>query len=161
MTTTSTKEATIELDDRVPLVRITREFDAPAEAVFRAHVDPELYKRWVGPRGMAMTIEVFDCRTGGEYRYRHADDSGTYRFRGCFHEVTAPSRIVQTFTYEGVPEGVALETATFEDLPGGRCRLTSTSLVDTFEGRDAFVASGMETGVQEGFQKLDELLASR
>ena len=68
--------------------------------------------------------------------------------------------IVQTFTFEGVPDGVALERLVFEDLGGGRTRDSSrTSLVDSFEARDAFVASGMETGVREGYEKLDELLA--
>ena len=102
---------------------------------------------------------TFDCRTGGEYRYVHSRGDERYAFRGCFHEVTAPNRIVQTFTYEDLPEAVALETMVIEDLPGGRSRLTATSLVDSFEGRDGFVASGMETGINEGYDKLDELLA--
>ena len=71
-----------------------------------------------------------------------------------------PSKlIVQTFTFEGFPDGVALERMVFEDLDNGRTRLVATSLVDSFEGRDAFVASGMETGVVEGYERLDELLA--
>jgi uncharacterized protein YndB with AHSA1/START domain len=160
MTTTSTHEATIEVDPHVPLVRITREFDFPAAKVFRAHADPDLYARWVGPRSIEMTIETFDCRTGGEYRYTHGRPGEEYRFYGSFHEVRPDELIVQTFTFEGFPDGVALEKLSFEDLPDGRCRLVTTSLVDTFEGRDAFVASGMETGVQEGYQKLDELLSS-
>jgi uncharacterized protein YndB with AHSA1/START domain len=68
--------------------------------------------------------------------------------------------IVQTFTFEGMPDGVALERLVFEDVGGGRTRLVTTSLVDSFEGRDAFLASGMEVGVQEGYAKLDALLAS-
>ena len=82
-----------------------------------------------------------------------------YGFRGCFHEVS-PHRIVQTFTWEAMPEGVALETLTFEDLGDGRTRLHAQSLVDSFEGRDAWLASGMETGVDEGYAKLDALLAA-
>jgi hypothetical protein len=66
---------------------------------------------------------------------------------------------VQTFTYEPMPDGVALERLVLEDLPGGRCRLTATSLVDSFEARDAFVASGMDVGVNEGYRKLDDVLA--
>jgi hypothetical protein len=68
--------------------------------------------------------------------------------------------IVQTFTFEGVPDGVSLERIEFEDLGGGRTRLTATSLTDSFEGRDAFVASGMEQGVIEGYERLDELFAA-
>ena len=67
---------------------------------------------------------------------------------------------MQTFTYEGMPDGVALERLVFEDLGDGRTRLTSTSLVDSFESRDGFVASGMEVGVREGYERLDELLAA-
>ena len=66
---------------------------------------------------------------------------------------------MQTFTFEGAPDSVALERLVLEDLGNGRTRLTATSLVDTFEGRDAFVASGMETGVVEGYERLDEVLA--
>lgn len=159
MTTTSTTETTIEIDEKVPLVRLIREFDAPAEAVFRAHTEADLYAQWIGPRDLECTIDRFDARTGGEYRYIHSRGDESYAFRGCFHEVTAPNRIVQTFTYEDMPEAVSLETMVIEDLPGDRSRLVATSLVDSFEGRDAFVASGMETGINEGYQKLDELLA--
>ncbi len=67
--------------------------------------------------------------------------------------------IVQTFTFEGVPDGVALERLILEDLGNGRTRLTSTSLVDSFEGRDAFLASGMDVGVREGYERLDNLLS--
>jgi uncharacterized protein YndB with AHSA1/START domain len=159
MTTTSTREAEIHVDPDVPLVRITREFDFPVEKVFRAHVEPDLFARWMGPRDLEMTVESFDCRTGGGYRYTHADENGVYAFYGSFHEVRPGELIVQTFTFEGFPDGVALEKVAFEDLGDGRTRLTTTSLVDSFEGRDAFVSSGMEVGVQEGYQKLDELLA--
>jgi uncharacterized protein YndB with AHSA1/START domain len=157
--TTSTRQTRIEVDERVPLVRITREFDAPPEKVFRAHVDPELVVQWLGPRDLEMTIDHYDCRTGGSYRYVHRRGGEEYGFYGSFHEVRPNELIVQTFCFEGVPDGVALEKLVLEDLGGGRTRLTATSLVDSFEGRDAFVASGMETGIQEGYQRLDELLA--
>ena len=78
-------------------------------------------------------------------------------FHGCFHEVR-PDRIVQTFTYECELDGVALETLWFEDLGGGRSRLRSQSLVDSFEGRDAWLASGMETGVNEGYATLQRMV---
>jgi uncharacterized protein YndB with AHSA1/START domain len=159
MTTTSTYETEITLDPDVPLVRITREFDAPPDKVFRAHVDPELFARWNGPRGMEMRIDHFDCRTGGAYRYVQARGDDEFGFRGCFHEVRPSALIVQTFTFEGMPDGVALEKMAFEDLGDGRTRLTATSLVDSFADRDAFVASGMEVGVREGYERLDEVLA--
>jgi uncharacterized protein YndB with AHSA1/START domain len=105
-----------------------------------------------------MRIDHFDCRTGGSYRYIHTRGEDEFGFHGCFHEVRPNERIVQTFTFEGVPDGVALEKMTFEDLGNGRTRLVGTSLVDSFEDRDAFVAGGMEEGVVEGYERLDELL---
>jgi uncharacterized protein YndB with AHSA1/START domain len=156
---TTTHETEIVSDPKVPLVRITRIFDAPPAKVFRAHTDPELLVQWMGPRGMEMRIDHFDCRTGGSYRYLHVQDGQEYAFRGCFHEVRPSELIVQTFTFEGVPDGVALERLELTDLGDGRTRLVATSLVDSFEGRDAFVASGMEVGVREGYERLDEVLA--
>jgi uncharacterized protein YndB with AHSA1/START domain len=159
MTSTTHHETQIVSDPDVPLVRIVREFDAPPEKVFRAHTDPDLVVQWLGPRDLTMTIDHYDCRTGGSYRYIHSRDGEDYGFHGCFHEVRPSELIVQTFTFEGAPDGVALEKLRLEDLGNGRTRLTATSLVDSFADRDAFVASGMETGVVEGYERLDEVLA--
>jgi len=159
MSTAGTRETQIISDPDVPLVRIIREFDAPVDKVFRAHTDPELVKQWLGPRNTDMRIEHFDCRTGGAYRYVHTSDGNEYGFHGSFHEVRPGEVIVQTFTFEGFPDAVALERLVFEDLGDGRTRLTGTSLVDSFEGRDAFVAGGMDSGVREGYERLDELLS--
>jgi len=138
---------------------LTREFDAPPARVFRAHTDPALVIQWLGPRRLTMRIETYDARSGGSYRYLHNDDDGTeYAFHGVFHEVRQDERIVQTFTYEGYPDGVSLETATFEDL-GGRTRLRITSVVDSLEARNAIIASGMESGVRDGYERLDDLLS--
>src|SRR5690349_16043985 len=153
--TTSTNETQIIVDQKVPAVRIIREFDAPVAKVFRAHTDAALFSQWNGPRGNEMAVDYFDCRTGGSYRYKIFRDTHEAWFRGAFHEVRPGQLIVQTFTWEGMPDGVALEKLSFEDLGGGRTRLTALSLVDSFEGRDAFVASGMEKGVREGYQRLD------
>lgn len=157
--TNSSHETQIVADPDIPLVWITREFDASPEKVFRAHTDPELLVQWLGPRNTQMRIDHYDCRTGGSYRYLHVSDGNEFGFHGCFHEVRPSELIVQTFTFEGMPDGVALEKLTLEDLGDDRTRLTATSLVDSFENRDAFVASGMEAGVREGYERLDELLA--
>jgi len=157
--TTTTKEAQVIVDKDVPLVRIVREFDAPVDKVFRAHMDPDLFVQWVGPDRNSVTIDKWDARTGGSYRYLIGRDGMESGFNGVIHEVRENELVVQTFSWEGMPDGVALEKAYFEALPGGRTRLTTTSLVDSFEDRDAFVASGMESGVQEGYRKLDALLA--
>ena len=160
MTTTATREVTITADPKVPLVRIVREFDAPVDKVFRAHTDPELVVQWIGPRAATMRVESWDCRTGGAYRYHAIDSDGNPQaFRGSFHEVRPSEVIIQTFTWEGMPDGVALERLDLEDIGGGRTRLTSTSLVDSFEGRDGMMMSGMDVGIREGYEKLDELLA--
>jgi uncharacterized protein YndB with AHSA1/START domain len=153
----SAHQTEIVVDSEVPLVRITREFDAPPEKVFRAHVDPELLVQWYGPRRHEMRIDTWDCRSGGSYRFVHRSDGDEFGFHGCFHEVRPHELIVQTFTFEGVPDGVSLEKLVLEDL-GGRTRLVATSLVDSFEARDAFVASGMDEGVREMYERLDELL---
>ncbi len=155
----SAHETQIVCDQRVPLVRITREFEAAPEQVFRAHVEPDLVVQWLGPRRLQMRIDRYDCRTGGSYRYVQSGKDGVeHWFFGSFHEVRPTTLIVQTFTYEGVPDEVALGRLNLEPLSGGRTRLVVTSLADSFEARDAFVASGMEEGVRDGYDKLDELL---
>ena len=93
------------------------------------------------------------ARSGGSFRFVSSRDGEEYAFRGCFHEIR-PDRIVQTFTYEGDPDGVALETLWFSDLGDGRTQLRTQSLVDSFEGRDAWLRSGMEVGVNEGYATL-------
>ena len=133
-------ETTIELDEKVPLVRIVREFDAPPAKVFRAHTDPDLFARWNGPDSLDTRLDRFDCTTGGGFRYVMTRGDEEYAFHGSFHDVIPSELIVQTFTFDGQPESVALEKLHFED-------------------RDAFVASGLETGVVEGYNKLDALLA--
>ncbi len=157
----TTHKTQIDVDTEVPLVRITREFDAPVAKVFRAHTDAELIKKWLGPRDVDMTVDRWDCRTGGEYRFIHSRDGEDYAFHGSFHEVRPEDGvIVQTFTFEGVPDHVALERMVLTDLGDGRTRLVATSLVDSFASRDAFVASGMEEGVVQGYERLDEILAN-
>jgi uncharacterized protein YndB with AHSA1/START domain len=156
---TTKHETEITVDPEVPLVRLTRVFDAPPGRVFRAHVDVELFCQWNGPRNSKMVVDHFDCRTGGSYRYLVTRDDFEAGFYGSFHEVRPNELIVQTFTFEGVPDGVALERLAFEDIGRGRTLLTATSLVDSFADRDAFVATGMESGVREMYEVLDELLA--
>ena len=151
-------ETTIEAHPTLPIIRMTRDFAATPEQLLRAHTDPEIYRQWVGPDSMSTTIDYWDARTGGSWRYVARRDGVDFRFRGCFHEVR-PDRIVQTFTFEGEPDSVALETLWFEDLGDGRTRLHAQSLCDSIDGRDAMLASGMEVGVHEGYAKLDRLLA--
>ena len=163
MTTTpeqaSRNSTRIEALEDVPAIRITRDFDAPVERVFRAWVDKDLFARWVGPRSIDTTIDEWDARTGGSWRYTSRRGDEVYRFYGSFHEVRPQERLVQTFTWEGEPDGVSLETMTFEDLGDGRTRTVGLSVVESFQIRDMILASGMDTGIVEGYEKLDDLLA--
>lgn len=155
---TTYAEATIEADPTVPAVHIYRDFRGTPEQVMRAHTDPELFVQWIGPESLTTTIDVWDCRTLGHYRYVSRRGSEEYAFRGTFPEV-GENRIVQTFCWEAMPESIALETLALTDLGNGFTRLHAQSLCDSFEGRDGMLASGMDTGVREGYAKLDRLLA--
>jgi uncharacterized protein YndB with AHSA1/START domain len=155
---TSGAETTIEADPKVPVIRMTRDFRATPEQLFRAHTDPALFARWVGPDSLDTRVEHWDARTGGSWRFVSTRDGVEFGFHGCFHEVR-PDRIVQTFTFEGEPDGVALETLWFEVIGDGLTRLHTQSLVDSFEGRDGWLSGGMQTGVDEGYAKLDGMLA--
>jgi uncharacterized protein YndB with AHSA1/START domain len=157
---TSFTQAAIEADPHLPIIRITRDFAATPAQLLRAHTDPELFARWIGPDGMDVRIIEWDARDGGSWRYVSSHDGAEYGFRGCFHQIT-DTRLVQTFTFEGMPDDVSLETMTVEDLGNGVTRLHAQSLVDSFEGRDAWLASGMEVGVDQGYAKLDTLLAEQ
>lgn len=160
MSTTTRHETTIEADPELPTIRITREFDAPVDRVWRAHVEPELVAQWLGPRSIDTDIAVWEIRTGGEYRYTaRRDGEDVAHFYGSIHRVDEHRRIVQTFGFTEEPDAVALETMTFTDLGDGRTRLEGISLVGSFADRDGMLASGMEVGVNEGYEQLDELLA--
>jgi len=142
-------------------VFITREFDAPRELVFKAHTDPKLYVQWLGPRGYEMILDTFEPYSGGRYRYVHKDQNGNqFGFHGVFHEISE-ERMIQTFEFEGLPEGghVTLDTMRLESLPGNRTRVTIQSLFQSVSDRDGMVQSGMERGVNEGYERLDEVLA--
>lgn len=158
-TTDHLDTATIDADAEVPLIRITRDFHATPAQVLNAHTDPELYAQWVGPEDLSTRIDRWDARTGGSWAFTNIGRSGDeeYSFHGSFHEVTE-NRIVQTFTYDGWPEGVSLETLRLEDLGDDWTRLHATSLFDSFEGRGMMLESGMDVGVNEGYAALDALL---
>lgn len=159
----STNAVTITSEPQTPFIDIVREFDAPVERVFQAHSDPELYAQWIGPRGFSTTVEQLDMRSGGRYRFVQTDpeESGTFAFHGVFHVVRPNEYSVQTFEYEGWPDVVSLETYTFEALDDGRSRLRTHSVFPSVEARDGMVESGMERGVVEGYERLDELITAK
>jgi uncharacterized protein YndB with AHSA1/START domain len=155
-----TNPVTITAPEGVPFVEIVREFDAPVEAVYNAYADPELVKQWLGPNGYDMQIDTYDLESGGRYRYVHTNPAGdSFAFNGVFHRARPNELIIQTFEWEGMPDQVSIETVRFEDLGGGRSRIVGQSVFPSVEGRDGMIENGMETGVVEGYERLDAVLA--
>jgi uncharacterized protein YndB with AHSA1/START domain len=140
---------------------IIREFDASRELVYKAHIDPKLYVQWLGPHGYEMILETFEPVSGGKYRYIHKDNNGNeYGFHGTYHEMSE-ELMIQTFEFEGLPERghVALDTMRLESLPGNRTKVTIHSVFQSVSDRDGMVQAGMESGINEGYERLDEILA--
>ncbi|MBL8778239.1 MAG: SRPBCC domain-containing protein [Acidimicrobiales bacterium] len=137
-------------------MRLIREFDAPPEKAFRAHVDPDLFVQWNWIDDYTVTFDHFDCRTGGAYRITMSGPEMAGSVHGSFHDVVPNERIVQTFSPDGMPDLVVLERRTFEDLGDGRTRLTSQSLVESFEYREVF----LDAELVQAWTRLDALLAT-
>ncbi len=143
----------------LPFIEIEREFNAPRDLIFRAHTDPELLVQWLGPRRLTMTVDRLEIRDGGTWRYVHREPDGTeHGFHGVFHGTPSVDGIVQTFEYEGTPGDVSLESLTLEERDG-RTLVRAHSVYRSIEARDAMIQSGMEQGLNEGYERLDELIA--
>ena len=150
----------LNVPDGLPFIDFSRELDYPVSQVFRAYSDPGLIVQWLGPRGMKMEIDHYDFRTGGSYKYIHTGPEGIpYEFRGIFHTVRENEFAVQTFEFSGYPDVVSIEFMTLQELDGDRTRISAHSVYPSMEARDGMAASGMEGGVSEGFERLEELLA--
>lgn len=151
---------TVRVPEGLPFIDFERDFDFPVADVFRAHKEPQLIAQWLGPRRLTMDIDHYDFRTGGSYRYTHTGpDGASYGFNGVFHTVRENDFAIQTFEFDGYPDVVSIEFLTFHDLGGGRTRLTAHTVYPSLEARDGMAQSGMEGGVSEGYERLDELLA--
>ncbi len=152
-------EMQVTAEPGVPQILTARELDAPRELVYRAFTEPELLVQWLGPRKYTMTIERYDLRDGGMWRYTHADDDGNaYAFHGVFHGTPTIDGIVQTFEFEGAPGHVSMDTVVFEEA-GGKTVVRTNSVFQSVEARDAMYQSGMADGMNEGYERLDEVLA--
>src|SRR6188508_3416299 len=143
-----TNQRTVTINAGEQTIAFSREFEAPAARVFEAHTDAALVEQWIGPRGTQLTMRSWDARTGGSWSYVVAGKGGEWAFHGSFHEVTAPSRLVQTFEFEGEPGHPNLEVLTFTDLDDGRSRLDGQSVFVTVEDRDLML-SDMDGGLDE------------
>jgi uncharacterized protein YndB with AHSA1/START domain len=154
-----TAQTQIHAEPGVPQIEITREFDAPRELLFRAYTDPELLAQWLGPRRLTIVFDQYELRDGGIWRFIHRDAEGNeFGFHGVFHGTPSPDGVVRTFEYEGAPGHVSLETLTFEER-GSRTLVRTSSVFQSVFARDATIESGMESGVREGYERLEELLA--
>jgi uncharacterized protein YndB with AHSA1/START domain len=153
-------ETTITAEPGSSLITMTREFDAPRELVFRAHVDPDLLVQWLGPRELTMTVDRYEARDGGTYRYVHHNaQGGEYGFHGVFHGDPTPDGLVQTFEFEGAPGHVSLNIYTFTQR-GDRTELRTVASFASVADRDAILDADMSRGVQDGHDRLGELLAA-
>lgn len=139
-------------------VRIERIFNAPRERVWQALSDPKLVAQWWG-RGNKLVVERMDMQRGGYWRFVEHSDHGVHGFEGRYREVTPPERVVQTFSWDGMPGHVMIETMTLEDLGDGRTKLVTVSLAHTKEERDGILHSGMEQGINQSYDALDAVLA--
>jgi uncharacterized protein YndB with AHSA1/START domain len=158
MTNQQTNELHVAAEGEREIVT-ERVFDAPRERVFQAFIDPELVPQWWGRRQDTTTVDKMDVREGGDWRFVTDGPDGTTAFRGTYRVIDPPSKLEQTFEWEGMPGHVVVETATFEDLGDGRTKVSTLSRFDTTEERDGMMASGMEIGMGESYEQLDELLA--
>jgi len=155
----SKNKTTITAEPGLQELFITREFDAPRELVFKAHTDPNLFVQWLGPRGYTTRLETFEPVSGGKYRYFSVNQDGDeYAFHGAFHEMSL-ERMIQTFEFEGFPSHVSLDSMTLEELPGNRTKITVHTVFQSVSDRDGMIQAGMERGVNEGYERLDEILA--
>lgn len=151
---------TVTAPEGIPFIDFTREFDYSVEQVFGAYTDADRVSQWLGPRGYEMRVDHYDFRSGGSYAYTHVDPSGDeYQFRGSLHTVRENEIAIQTFEFLGFPDVVSIETLRFEDLGGGRTRLSGHAVYPSLEARDGTVSSGMESGMTDGFDRLEEVLA--
>jgi uncharacterized protein YndB with AHSA1/START domain len=140
----------------------TREIDAPRDVVFAVMTDPDALPQWWGPSNLSTTVLEHEARTGGSWKIEQTDpDGNTYGFRGVFHEVVPGERIVQTFEFDGMPGHVTLDTLTLQDSDAGRTLVTGSSVFQSVEDRDGMVASGMEGGMAEGYDRLEALAQAR
>lgn len=156
---TKGKESTLTLPSPTT-IQMSREFDAPRDLVWKTLTDPQLVPQWWGQRANKTIVDRMDVRPGGAWRYREiAPDGAEHAFRGEYKELREPERIVYTFEYEPMAGHIVTDDVTLEDL-GGRTRIVVTSTFASTEDRDGMLQSGMESGANESWDRLAELLAT-
>ena len=142
-------------------ISMTRVFDAPREIVFKAYIDPTIIPQWWGLRSSTTVVEKMDVRPGGQWRYvQHSANGVQYGFNGEYREIVPPEKLVSTFEFDGTPGHMVVDSALFEQLPDGKTKLTVTSRFASKEDRDGMLASGMEGGANETWDRLQEIVAT-
>ncbi|MEV4623204.1 SRPBCC domain-containing protein [Asanoa sp. NPDC049573] len=145
----------------VPQVLVTREFAAPASKLLRAHTDPDLLARWLGPEGLQLTVDVLEPRDGGRWRYTQTDAKGErFSFFGLYHGTPSTQGIVQTYEFDRQPGRVYLNAISFEER-GERTVLRQNTVFQSVEDRDYYVRGGMEVGLRASLDRLDALVTGR
>jgi uncharacterized protein YndB with AHSA1/START domain len=153
---TAPNKATLtQVSDRE--LRVERIFNAPRDRVWKAMTDPKLLAQWWG-RGNKLTVETYEPKKGGHWRFVEHSDHGDHGFEGRFAEVVPPTKIVQTFEWDGMPGHASLETMTLEDMGDGRTKLTVHSIFMLVEDFQGMMKSGMETGMNQSYDALDRIL---
>ena len=160
MTTRTAAPIKVIAEPGLPFVGTEREVDAPRDLVFRCFAEPELLARWLGAKRLEMRIEEYDFRDGGRYRYVNTEPDGTeYAFHGVFHGTPTPDLMTQTFEFEPWPGHVSLDRLELVDLGDGRTLIRTHSVYQSVEARDGMAGSGMSDGMEQGYQKLEALVA--
>jgi uncharacterized protein YndB with AHSA1/START domain len=140
---------------------MARVFDAPRELVFKVITDPAYIPQWWGQRDSTTIVDKMDVRAGGLWRYVQRDQQGNeFAFHGVYHSISAPEQVIDTFEFEGMPGHVILETMTLEAQADGTTKVTVSSVFQSVADRDGMLSSGMESGANESYDRLAELLAT-
>ena len=138
---------------------MSRLFNAPRELVWKVYTDPELVSKWWGPRYLTTVVDKMEVKVGGVWRFIQKDAKGNeYAFNGVFKEIAPPERLVYTFEFEPMAGHISTDTLIFEELPGGKTKITATTTFDTLEDLEGMLQSGMEDGAVESWDRLEELL---
>jgi len=141
-------------------LKMSRVFDAPRELVFAAYTDPNHIPNWWGPRNTTTIVDTMDVRPGGLWRFIHRASDGTeWAFNGEYRDIVPPERLVSTFIFEGMPDQVVVDSATFDEHDG-KTTVTVISRFASIEDRDGMLQSGMESGAAETWDRLAELLST-
>lgn len=161
MSTTTANQLEITDPPDEPVITTRRFVKAPPALVWRAWTDPAALRQWWGPRVLDLVVCEMDLRVGGTYRFVHrAPDGQEFAFRGEYRELDPPRRMVSTFIFDGMPDAYSVETLALEEVEGGTM-ITSRSVHSSLESRNQHVANGMEYGMRESYERLDEWAAAQ